>query len=77
MFVSEHPPGGRGSGGAARERSERATGERSEPVERRSRRKRGPAPDPEARPSEGAPTGATDLFCGGGVEHRPTGGVST
>jgi len=46
------PPSGRESGGASRERSERASVERPEARERRSRRKRGLAPDPEARPQE-------------------------
>jgi hypothetical protein len=71
----EQPTGGRESGGVAVDRRETASAERSEARERRSRRKRGLAPDPDARPSEadrreaendgGAVAGRCDLLgCG-------------
>jgi hypothetical protein len=63
---ANQPPQGRESGGAVRERSERTPSECPERGERRSRRKRGLAPDPEARPHRG--TGGTDLDKRCGVE---------
>lgn len=75
----EQPPQGRESGGAARDRWERASAERQSARERRNRRKRGLAPDPEARPYRGA-DGATDGSAGGtavrasilcGEDHQP------
>jgi hypothetical protein len=56
--TARQPPGGRESGGAVARSA--AASERPERAERRSCRKRGLAPDPEARPSEGGPTGPTE-----------------